>query len=592
MEVGERRCVWTLVVLGSLFMVLCVVNGQNVENGEKGVMIQPALLKELEKLVVAAHKNDGTEEKSNVGDSVPIQRVKDDERGAPQEQQEDQLAQQKQEAPSPVSRKHVNTPPREPFTGELSDKVKEIIRNYKNNPAQIPHPLSTIFTNADARKDHRDFLYFLHIPKTAGQTFHAIMRSVLDYQFLAKKDSEGLIYNWGSYLSLNETQISRLFDKDPAWYTPEAAKLDAPNLAVTLKPADIPTLSRQHLDFIKRTMMSKQCAMEPTCWTRGNKMGTPRFDPHFACARSIVPMIQNMTLFQQHYDPFDGLCGHFDTSLVRALAPRKVAIITFFRRPFDRFMSWYNYLRSNAGKAHDCITKNARLEKEGRRAGRRADRSLAETHQQGEVVKKGISRRLRCPGIGGRQVNSIEELIRYSEENFEAIINNTATEPFRFQPFSMPYSYTPEQFLNALIKMDLNNYVAKALSGCLKHSFNGDQKKQGFREEEMLEIGKAAIDSIPFIGLAERWNDSVQLFLYTFGFLDYSFNDPAWLPGLVQSHRNKSSKKFDGEQEDIGELRKKVGEVDYLDEALYKYAEKVFEERYQNMMKMRKVRLS
>lgn len=88
-----------------------------------------------------------------------------------------------------------------------------------------------------------------------------------------------------------------------------------------------------------------------------------------------------------------------------------------------------------------------------------------------------------------------------------------------------------------------------------------------------LETAKNRLMEFVFFGLAERFEDSLFLLYYTFG----------WFPAEAAPKLNISSnkKKIDDLPE---ETQKKLIQATYLDKQLYDFGEKIFEKRYQDMI--------
>ena len=95
----------------------------------------------------------------------------------------------------------------------------------------------------------------------------------------------------------------------------------------------------------------------------------------------------------------------------------------------------------------------------------------------------------------------------------------------------------------------------------------------GITDEELLTIAKRRLSEVQFFGLTERFEESLLLMCFIFG-----WNPPhkIWkqmvLPSRPQTRDFSES------------VIKKINEITQLDKELYQYAEKIFEERFSRMI--------
>jgi hypothetical protein len=95
----------------------------------------------------------------------------------------------------------------------------------------------------------------------------------------------------------------------------------------------------------------------------------------------------------------------------------------------------------------------------------------------------------------------------------------------------------------------------------------------GLTPAEILEIAKESLDQFAFVGLVERFQDSLFLLSYIFG----------WKP-ILNSRKENAAKKKKSEDELPAHTLEVIQENTQLDHELYQYAREIFESRYDSMI--------
>jgi hypothetical protein len=95
----------------------------------------------------------------------------------------------------------------------------------------------------------------------------------------------------------------------------------------------------------------------------------------------------------------------------------------------------------------------------------------------------------------------------------------------------------------------------------------------GLTPTEILEIAKESLDQFAFVGLVERFQDSLFLLSYIFG----------WKP-ILNSRKENAAKSKKSESELSASTLEVIQENTQLDHELYHYAREIFESRYEDMI--------
>lgn len=124
------------------------------------------------------------------------------------------------------------------------------------------------------------------------------------------------------------------------------------------------------------------------------------------------------------------------------------------------------------------------------------------------------------------------------------------------------YAGTLEEFIDEPARMNVQAH----------HIAGSRQSLRQASPETVLSVGKAHLHSFPFVGITERFDDSLQLLVYMMGW-DY--------PTEYQS-RNISGQK---EKPDVTpDLHDRILQNNQIDVQVYDFAKQLFEERFQKMM--------
>lgn len=201
--------------------------------------------------------------------------------------------------------------------------------------------------------------------------------------------------------------------------------------------------------------------------------------------------------------------GHFEYG-IHKIFPNKTVFITVLRNPIERTLSHYEHIRRNKPLADD----------RGRHIHHQSSGTLEQllTDQNNEVLFRDI--------MGSY------------------IASDYVSQEVIYQMFGM----------KGLIKEDV---------------FSLHYGKQG---SDLLETAKQRLSQFPFIGIAEKFEESLSLFYYTFGFKPQKNHT-----SLNVARKNKTTLSKD--------LLDRIKELVKFDLELYEYATKIFDIRYSQMIK-------
>lgn len=419
-----------------------------------------------------------------------------------------------------------------------------ISHRWDSSPAPLLHqyPLLLQGFGSDAPSANRDLVLFLHIPKSAGQSFRSLL---------------------GSTIGKNPRR------HDPAFVSPE-------------------------------------CAALPLCLAASDRLGY-RLDMNFLGDKQHAQL--DLAGIAQYYKSYDVVAGHLDASVELAFPRRRVVAISVLRHPWQRFLSFYRFLNGNARLLHHCtqarltgefdsglMVVQLNLYKKTLRAGAPIQRSmfsmLAEDHPFyacRRVVKK-VTR-----------MSSLQELEAALDAEYQGALNGSQP----LSHLSLPLNVSMQQFAEDLVHLRLANYVTQALSGFSSSSFHDRTLVAKLREglhappvdlehrpPEIYVRARQRLDSLAFVGLVERWPETVELFVRSFEPMNVDWSDPKQLERFVGSHRNPS---LEGElayappapqpsEEELAAIQARVLEIEWLDLALYGRGERIFEHRYQQLV--------
>lgn len=120
------------------------------------------------------------------------------------------------------------------------------------------------------------------------------------------------------------------------------------------------------------------------------------------------------------------------------------------------------------------------------------------------------------------------------------------------------------------------NRLTRQIVGAYFRGRRLSEGKGGLSDQALLSIAKQRLEQFPFVGLTERFQESMNLLHHTFG-----WDLPAEVPQINVSPTRIS--RFDFSSEEIEAIRERTN----LDEDLYKAAEELFDRRWHAMQQKR-----
>lgn len=207
------------------------------------------------------------------------------------------------------------------------------------------------------------------------------------------------------------------------------------------------------------------------------------------------------------------IAGHFGYN-VTMLLPQMPTVFTFLRDPIERVLSHLNYLKNATEDDYWAARINDR-----------------------DNFRKFIM-----------------------AENPRPMVNNMQT---RF----IAGPQTPVKAAKRLDPQPPDDVMADIKARVAQHP----PQEQG-TGEEMLALAKERLRECAFVGLTERFNESMHLLAYTLG----------WQPITQQTRRRKASNRLQWDDLDA-DLQERLLDLNALDIALYEYAQELFDERYAAM---------
>ena len=102
----------------------------------------------------------------------------------------------------------------------------------------------------------------------------------------------------------------------------------------------------------------------------------------------------------------------------------------------------------------------------------------------------------------------------------------------------------------------------------------GEEIYKEFKEKDALQIAKERLEEFAFIGLLERYQESLYLLAFTFG----------WVPIKSVKAKNTAPESNLKKAQVSDTMMKKILELTELDRQLYSYAKEIFEKRYRFMV--------
>lgn len=286
-----------------------------------------------------------------------------------------------------------------------------------------------------------------------------------------------------------------------------------------------------------------------------------RMDLTFASPPKFEAMLANDSGVSDFFAPFHAGLGHVDMSIVTRIPDRRIVFITMLREPLSRLDSLFDYLSLAAKHVVECIgAMNKGL--------------IAYANKQGPATSDDpyLEKICSAPMIRRMAADNISLALhhRMIKDQFSwNVQHHSRSLPFIMGPTCLPPDLTFEQFTDTLREIEFDNFMARSLTGTTTRSLL--KNRPHLSPAQTLELAKQVLKSFPFVGLQERFADSIELFLWTFGFPE----------GQLDPRRiyNKSEKKMDAQK--LIDLNARG--MDYLDVQLYEFGVSLFEERFNQM---------
>eukprot|EP01104_Vermistella_antarctica_P001006 TRINITY_DN11080_c0_g1_i1.p1 TRINITY_DN11080_c0_g1~~TRINITY_DN11080_c0_g1_i1.p1 ORF type:complete len:634 (-),score=143.07 TRINITY_DN11080_c0_g1_i1:64-1965(-) len=282
------------------------------------------------------------------------------------------------------------------------------------------------------------------------------------------------------------------------------------------------------------------------------KRAPMRFDSNFARNSRAVNLQRSAQKFKNGMKAFSYVVGHSDITVEDAVAPRQVITATMVREPVHRMISWYFFVMNIFNRT---VKMQSRTQFESQQSAR--NRNKTPTKQLSE-----------------------EELSLMSPEKRKFAVM-MASEKKRFNGTQM-YGVTAgfkafmnyREFVEHCIKFKLDNYQTRAYAGLLGESFVDElhPDRREWDDGRMLRAAKLKLMSLPFVGLTERYADSMELLSWTF--------QGSTVPQEIRSRNVTPKYKYPST-----EMLNWISEVERLDRKLYKFATRLFDHRLALMRK-------
>jgi len=237
--------------------------------------------------------------------------------------------------------------------------------------------------------------------------------------------------------------------------------------------------------------------------------------------------------------------------------------MTILREPVSRTASLFHYMSSASSHVLECLTAL----NQGRISyfnitspAKSTDPRLEEMCSEPMIRRQVISN------------ETVENHLHYVNSEFMwALRDHSKRHPFILGPTCLPPKTSFPQFIQTLKVTGYDNFMTRMLTGTTTRSFLRGWDIQ-LSPSETLSLAKQMLRAFPFVGLQERFEDSVELFLWTFGF-PYSGLESEF----VFNKSAKQSSTLRPEDEDLARR------MDYLDLELYEFGVQLFEKRFQRM---------
>lgn len=289
-------------------------------------------------------------------------------------------------------------------TTASSELLKTIYGDDYRTSVELPFPLRNIKLAAPAEPDS-DFVFYVHMPKTAGQTFHRI--------------------------------IAR--------------------------------------SFRNCSLADDKCAKKQE--SRKTVVG-PRIDMTYATKSHFRRLHDHPEMLAEEYAPYIAGLGHVDISIALAFAPRRPVFLTMLRDPMSRIFSWFNYMTSNTATVVECIRakEETRIIFPPLPSGGIRSKKLPDGRTTDPRLEK-----LCNEGMTKRRIYLSETADEYNKmqiRNFDkGIMRHSADDPYIMGPNALPVNTSSTTFIEAIKKIDLDNYMTRALTGRTTRSFLKEKPK-------------------------------------------------------------------------------------------------------------------
>lgn len=258
--------------------------------------------------------------------------------------------------------------------------------------------------------------------------------------------------------------------------------------------------------------------------------------------------------------------GHTDVSLGLAL-DRETVFITFLREPVDRLTSLFNFLRGNVEAFLSCLEalKAGRIRLNG-----------------GQVESEDNDLQLMCSeNRNDKRLHDYKtnvSFLRFTRQTYDTLQQHTRRTglPWIYGTHNLPPDVPFKTFLLDMIELKMDNLMVRSLAGITATSLV-PLFAQPKTPEATLQLAKDVLSKMPFFGLADRFEDSIKLYLWTFGIPIIDRNLASVTAALKRNaHRNETPKIATTETE-------RAFEMEWMDRELYRYSQGLFEERMSQM---------
>jgi len=309
--------------------------------------------------------------------------------------------------------------------------------------------------------------------------------------------------------------------------------------------------------------------------------------------------------------------GHYDTSIVVPLNDYHHEFATLLRDPVARTISWFTYLTSNIEEGAKCIEamqtgklvamssrsfkpyfkfsssflKGWSYKETSKRLGtsdkieKKRGSFLVQATETGQEKLLESCTRSSTMSILKRITKTahppLEDLMKNfiarTKENWDLIGTKGVGDKWFWGPTSLPVGTTFEEFVDKLKGLKLDNYATRALAGALPYSnwFKQDNKtlSEDLSDEELFKTASDMIQSMAFVGLTERYEDSMRLWLHKMGRKETNITKEDMQRNITPREKDKMQK----------EIEERIRQVDWMDIKLYELAKKRFEADFAKM---------